>query len=69
MVIADTVEALPAPDRAAHADQVEATLLEHAPSTDPHRLRMLAGGFSRIWTRTGRARSSGTCSRFTGDWP
>jgi len=40
-VIADTVEAIPASDRAAHATAVEATLLEQARSQDPHGLRLL----------------------------
>ena len=40
-VIADTVEAIPAPDRAEHADEVETTLLEHAHTSSPHILRML----------------------------
>jgi hypothetical protein len=40
-VIADTVEAIPAADRAEHAEQVETTLLEQAGSHDPHGLRLL----------------------------
>jgi len=39
--IADTVEAIPAGDRAQHAVQVEATLLEHARRVDPHTVRLL----------------------------
>jgi uncharacterized protein DUF222 len=40
-VIADTVEAIPAVDRAQHAASVETTLLEHARTSDPHTLRQL----------------------------
>src|SRR6185503_13095332 len=40
-VIADTVEAIPAADRAEHAGQVESTLLEHARTENPHTLRLL----------------------------
>jgi hypothetical protein len=39
--IADTVEAIPAADRAAHAGQVETTLLEHARMVDPRTVRLL----------------------------
>jgi Domain of unknown function (DUF222)/HNH endonuclease len=40
-VIADTVEAIPPADRAQHAGRVEATLLEHARTENPHVLRLL----------------------------
>jgi len=40
-VIADTVEAIPAADRAEHAGSVETTLLEHARTENPHTLRLL----------------------------
>jgi Domain of unknown function (DUF222) len=39
--IAETVEAIPAPERAEHADQVETTLLEHAHTNDPRTVRLL----------------------------
>jgi hypothetical protein len=39
--IAETVEAIPAQDRAEHADQVETTLLEHARTHDPRTVRLL----------------------------
>src|SRR6185437_13448133 len=39
--IADTVEKIPVPDRAEHASQVEATLLEHARTSDPRNVRLL----------------------------
>ncbi len=39
--IADTVEAIPVADRAEHAVQVEATLLEHARTVDPRTVRLL----------------------------
>jgi len=40
-VIADTVEAIPATERAEHATAVEATLLEHARNENPYTLRLL----------------------------
>jgi hypothetical protein len=40
-VIADTVEAIPAAERAEHATAVETTLLEHARIENPHTLRLL----------------------------
>jgi hypothetical protein len=40
-VIADTVEAIPAADRAAHAESVETALLEQARTNNPHTLRLL----------------------------
>jgi Domain of unknown function (DUF222) len=40
-VIADTVEAIPAADRAEHAEQVETALLEQARTNNPHTLRVL----------------------------
>jgi len=40
-VIADTVEAIPAAERAEHATAVEATLLEHARIENPYTLRLL----------------------------
>jgi hypothetical protein len=40
-VIADTVEAIPAADRAEHAVAVETTLLEQARTNNPHTLRVL----------------------------
>jgi hypothetical protein len=39
--IADTVEKIPAADRAEHAEQVESTLLEHARTVDPRTVRLL----------------------------
>jgi MoxR-like ATPase len=39
--IADTVEAIPAADRAEHAAVVESTLLEHARVVDPRTVRLL----------------------------
>src|SRR6185437_10855243 len=39
--IADTVERIPASDRAAHATAVESTLLEHARTVDPHTVKLL----------------------------
>src|SRR4029079_5618998 len=39
--IADTVEKIPVPDRAEHASQVEATLLKHAHTVDPHTVKLL----------------------------
>src|SRR6185503_6905377 len=39
--IADTVEKIPVPDRAEHASQVEATLLEHARTVDPCTVKLL----------------------------
>jgi hypothetical protein len=39
--IADTAEAIPAADRAAHAAAVELTLLEHARVVDPRTVRLL----------------------------
>ncbi len=39
--IADTVEAIPVVDRAEHAESVEATLLEHARTSDPRTVRLL----------------------------
>jgi hypothetical protein len=39
--IADTVEAIPAGDRAEHAEAVETTLLEHARTVDPRTVRLL----------------------------
>jgi hypothetical protein len=39
--IADTVEAIPAAERAEHAARVEATLLEHARLSDPRMVRLL----------------------------
>ena len=39
--IADTVEVIPQADRAEHAAHVEATLLEHAKTTDPRTVRLL----------------------------
>ena len=39
--IADTVEAIPAADRAEHAAAVETTLLEHARVADPRTVRLL----------------------------
>jgi Domain of unknown function (DUF222) len=39
--IAETVEAIPAPQRAEHATTVEATLLEHARTVDPRTVRLL----------------------------
>jgi hypothetical protein len=39
--IADTVEAIPAADRAEHAAQVETVLLEHARTVDPRTVRLL----------------------------
>ena len=39
--IADAVEAIPVADRAEHAEQVEATLLEHARTSDPYTVRLL----------------------------
>jgi hypothetical protein len=40
-VIAETVEAIPAQDRAEHASKVEATLLEQARTRDPYEIRLL----------------------------
>ena len=40
-VIADTVEAIPEPDRAEHAEQVETTLLEQARTLNPRRVWQL----------------------------
>jgi hypothetical protein len=40
-VIADTVETIPAADRAEHAAAVEATLLEHARVVDPRTVKLL----------------------------
>src|SRR6185437_9240042 len=40
-VIADTVETIPAADRAEHASIVESTLLEHARTVDPRTVRLL----------------------------
>jgi len=39
--IAETVEAIPAKDRAEHATSVETTLLEHARTSDPRTIRLL----------------------------
>jgi hypothetical protein len=39
--VAETVEAIPAPVRAEHAGPVEATLLEHARTSDPATVRLL----------------------------
>jgi hypothetical protein len=39
--IAETVEAVPAADRAEHGERVEATLLEHARMVDPRSVRLL----------------------------
>ncbi|MFL6163217.1 MAG: DUF222 domain-containing protein [Jatrophihabitantaceae bacterium] len=39
--IAETVEAIPAQDRAEHAGMVESTLLEHARTSDPRTVRLL----------------------------
>src|SRR6185437_6289893 len=39
--IADTVEKIPVPDRAEHASAVEATLLEHARTSDPRTVWLL----------------------------
>src|SRR6185503_18248503 len=39
--IADTVEKIPVPNRAEHASAVEATLLEHARTVDPHTVKLL----------------------------
>jgi Domain of unknown function (DUF222) len=39
--VAETVEAIPAADRAEHATQVESTLLEHARTSDPRTVRLL----------------------------
>jgi hypothetical protein len=39
--IVDTVEAIPVADRAEHAAQVEATLLEHARTVDARTIRLL----------------------------
>jgi len=39
--IAETVEAIPAKDQAEHAEPVEATLLEHARTSDPRTIRLL----------------------------
>jgi hypothetical protein len=39
--IADAVEAIPAADRAEHAESVEATLLEHARTSDPRTVKLL----------------------------
>jgi hypothetical protein len=39
--IAETVEAIPAEERAEHAGQVESTLLEHARTSDPRTVRQL----------------------------
>jgi hypothetical protein len=39
--IADTVEAIPAADRAEHAESVEVTLLEHARTSDPRTVKLL----------------------------
>src|SRR6185312_15080906 len=39
--IADTVEKIPAADRAEHAAQVESTLLEHARAVDPRTVKLL----------------------------
>ncbi|MFL6164088.1 MAG: DUF222 domain-containing protein [Jatrophihabitantaceae bacterium] len=39
--IAETVEAIPAPDRAEHAGPVESTLLAHARTVDPRTVRLL----------------------------
>ncbi|MFL6162891.1 MAG: DUF222 domain-containing protein, partial [Jatrophihabitantaceae bacterium] len=40
-VVAETVEAIPAAERAAHAAPVESTLLEHARTSDPRTVRLL----------------------------
>lgn len=40
-VIAETVEAIPEPGRAEHAQRVETSLLEHARTTNPHTVRLL----------------------------
>jgi hypothetical protein len=58
--IAETVEAIPAQDRAEHATSVETTLLEHARTHD------WGSGFWPTWIRTGRARRSSGSSRPTG---
>jgi hypothetical protein len=39
--VAEVVEAIPAPERAEHATQVESTLLEHARTSDPRTVRQL----------------------------
>src|SRR3954451_13809737 len=39
--VAETVEAIPAPQRAEHAASVETTLLEHARTVDPRTIRLL----------------------------
>src|SRR6185312_13012673 len=39
--IAETVERIPAADRAEHASAVETTLLEHARTMDPHTVKLL----------------------------
>ncbi|HEX4726408.1 MAG TPA: DUF222 domain-containing protein [Jatrophihabitans sp.] len=39
--IADIVEAIPVADRVEHAEQVEATLLEHARTSDPRTVKLL----------------------------
>jgi Domain of unknown function (DUF222) len=39
--VAETVEVIPAADRAEHATSVEATLLEHARTSDPRTVRLL----------------------------
>ena len=39
--VAETVEAIPAQERAEHATSVETTLLEHARTSDPRTVRLL----------------------------
>ena len=39
--VAEVVEAIPEPERAEHAGRVEATLLEHARTSDPRTVRLL----------------------------